>query len=241
VVELLRVGGSVVDLAGAVADATEIELDRAKGDPGLGYTTWLLTQLPLAARMPNFSARLGELGFERGAEQSVFSLVASFSKAVDRNLADRDRTDLGELARQASTESLFSFVASGAPSLFGSTADDVQRELAHLATKERFSGLARDFFARLTFKILEYYISRELPKHVGPTKAIASIDGQITFRLALEKHCHEASAIVQEFVGGWFSKSNWQGTLSPTTAQNFADYALKKLRDELRARRADDA
>jgi hypothetical protein len=241
VVEPLRVGGSVVDLAGAVADAAEMELDRANGDPGLGYTIWLLTQLPLAARMPNFSARLAELGFDRAAEQSVFSLVASFSKAVDRNLADRDRTDLGELARQAATESVFSFVGSGTPLLFGSTADDVQRELAHLATKECFSGLARDFFARLTFKTLEYYISRELPKHVGPEKAVASIDAQIAFRLAIEKHCFEASAIVQEFAGGWFSKSNFQGTLSPTTAQNFADYALKKMRDELRGRRAGDA
>jgi hypothetical protein len=182
---------------------------------------------------------LVELGFDDGAEQSVFSLVAGFSKAVDRNLVGRaNRTDLGELARQAGAETVSAFVGSGTPSLFGSTADDVQRELARLATKQGFSGLAREFFTRLTLKTLEYYLSRELPKHVGPGKALPSIDGQIAFRLALEKHCREASAIMQEFAGGWFSKSNWQGTLSPATAQNFADYALKKLCDELRARRA---
>jgi hypothetical protein len=60
-------------------------------------------------------------------------------------------------------------------------------------------------------------------------------------RSALEKHCHEAAVIVQEFAGGWFAKNNYQGTLNPTTAQNFADYALKKMCDELRARRAADA
>jgi hypothetical protein len=241
VVELLRVGGSVADLAGAAAEAAEIELNRAKGDPGFGYTIWLLTQVPLAARAPNFPARLVELGFDPGAEQSIFSLVAGFSKAVDRNSARRaDRTDLGELARQAAAESLSYFVGSGTPSLFDSTAQDVQRELAHLATRHGFAGLARDFFARLTFKTLDYYVSRELPKHVGPGKAVASIDGQIAFRRALEKHCREASVIVQEFAGGWFSKSNYRNTLKPTTAQNFADYALKKMHDELRARRASD-
>ena len=67
-----------------------------------------------------------------------------------------------------------------------------------------------------------------------------SIDAQIAFRLALEKHCHEAAAIVQEFAGGWFAKNNYEKTLNPATAQNFADYALKKMRDELLARRAAD-
>jgi len=241
VVRLLRVGGSIADLAGATAKAAETELDNAKGDPGLGYTVWLLTQLPIAARTPHFAAKLVELGFDPGAEQSVLSLVAGFSNAVDRHVAGlADRTDLGELARQAASESLSAFVSGSMPSLFGSTVDDVQREVAHLATKKRFADLARDFFARLTFKTLEYYISRELPKHIGPDKAITSVDGEIAFRAALEQHCHEASLIVQEFAGGWFSKSNFRGTLNPDTAQKFADFALKKVRDELRARRAED-
>jgi hypothetical protein len=241
VVELLRVGGSIADLAGATAQAAEMELGRAKGDPAVGYTIWLLTQLPLAAQSLHFAARLTELGFDPGAGQSALSLVASFSRAVDRNVGRRtDRTDLGELARQAAAESLSLFVGSGTPSLFGSTADDVQRELGYLGTKKCFANLARDFFARLTLKTIEYYISRELPKHVGPGKAITSIDDQIAFRVALEKHCHEAAVIVQEFAGGWFAKNQYQGTLNPATAQNFADYALKKMLDELRARRAAD-
>ena len=114
----------------------------------------------------------------------------------------------------------------------------MQRELGRLATKDRFAQLARDFFARLTQKILEYYISRELPNHVGPGKALQTIDGQIEFRDALERHCREAALIVEEFAGGWYSKSNFQGTLNPATAQGFADYALKKMRDELRKRRS---
>ena len=92
VVELLRVGGGVSQLAAATARAAETELQSAKGDPALAYTVWLLTQLPLAARSPQFAARLGELGFDGGAEQSVLRLVAGFSVAVDRNVARSHRS-----------------------------------------------------------------------------------------------------------------------------------------------------
>ena len=64
------------------------------------------------------------------------------------------------------------------------------------------------------------------------------MDSQIEFRGALERHCREAALIVEAFAGGWYSKSNYQGTLNPSTAQGFTDYALKKLADELRKRRA---
>jgi hypothetical protein len=75
---------------------------------------------------------------------------------------------------------------------------------------------------------------------VGPNSPIPSIDRQIQFRAALEKHCREAALIVEEFAGGWYSRSNFRGTLTPDSTQAFADYALKKMRDELRARRAAD-
>jgi hypothetical protein len=47
--------------------------------------------------------------------------------------------------------------------------------------------------------------------------------------------------IVESFAGGWFSKANYTGRLTRQATQSFTDYALKKIRDELRARREDDA
>jgi hypothetical protein len=239
VVGLLRAGGSIGQLAAETAHAAENELQSAKGDPALAYSVWLLTQLPLAARSQQFRERLVELGFDANAGQSVLTLVAGLSLAIDRNIAGKsDRTDLGELARQAAAESLSSAVGPSTQSLFGASADDVRRELGRLATKDRFARLASDFFARLTQKTLEYYLSRELPNHIGPDKTLETIDRQIGFRVALERHCREAALIVEEFAGGWYSKGNFQGTLNPVTAQGFTDYALKKMRDELRKRRS---
>lgn len=237
VVELLKAGGDVGALADATAHAAEGELDNARGDPGLKYTVWLLAQLPLAARSDQFRERLGELGFDPGAEQSPLALVAGFAQAVERQVSGQaGRTDFGELARSAAAESLFALIGQGTGSLFGTSADDMKRELAKLATQRQFAGLARDFFARLTLKTLEYYISRALPNHVGANRSLPSFDGQIAFRQNLERHCREASLIVEDFAGGWFSKNNYQGTLSEAATQGLTDYALKKMRDELRKR-----
>jgi hypothetical protein len=222
IVQLLRFGGPSAELADATAHAAEKELEGAKGDPALVQAVWLLTQLPLAARSSQFAARLVELGLEGGTERSLLDLISSFSRAIDRHVESSiaPRTDLGELARQAAT--------------------DVKLELARLGSKAGFALLAREFFARLTQKFLEYYVSRELPQHVGPGKFVPTIESQIEFRRALETHCWEASFIVEQFAGGWFSKANYLGRLTPNATQNFVDYALKKVRDELRARRVRD-
>jgi hypothetical protein len=240
VVALLKESADVAELAAAVATAAEDDLISARGDPGLASTVWLLTQLPLAARTDRFGVELTALGFAPGSEASLLDIVTGFPSAVESQITGvAGRTDLGVLARQAATESLTTLVGAQMPGLFGATADDLKTELAKFASKDRFALLARDFFARLTHKTLDYYLSRVLANHLGPGRPLASISEHSQFQAALKLHCREASLIVEQFAGGWFSKANYQGRLTRETAQNFSDYALKKMRDELRARRAD--
>jgi len=242
IVRLLDEGAGVSELADAVAVAAESEIIAARGDPVLASTVWLLTQLPLAAQSDRFSAELTALGFPLGSDASLINIVAGFSSAVTSPLIDPGgRTDLGPLALQAAAEALSTLVGSGMPSLFGTSSEDVRIELAKFATKNRFAALARDFFARLTHKTLDYYISRELANHVGPARGFASLEQSDRFRAALEAHCRDVAVIVESFAGGWFSKANYTGRLTRQATQNFTDYALKKIRDELRARRAGDA
>lgn len=237
VVGLLRRGADVHGLAAAVAGAAEEQLLLARGDPVLGHTLWLLTQIPLAARTNRFGAELRALGFSPGSEQSLLMLVTGFSRAVDSQIGESgNRTDLGELARQAASESLSTLVGRQLPSLFSPGSDDVRIEIAKFATKDRFAILARDFFTRLTQKTLDYYVSRILSDHVGPDRTIETLEQQSQFKAALEKHCRESSVIVEQFAGGWFSKARFEGKLTRESSQRFADYALKKMRDELRAR-----
>lgn len=241
VVKLLEDGGPVDELIKATVFAAEHELDASDHDPAFVYTVWLLSQLPLAASSGNFEGRLTVLGFPAESARSLQSLVAAFSDAVNAHVAKSSkRTDLGELARLAASESLSTVIGAALPSLFDASAEDLKTELGRYDTRTKFAGLARDFFARLTHKTLEYYLSREFPKHIGPNKAYRSVSDQIAFQRALDDHCFAAAAIVERFAGGWFGKAHYRGEITPDQARNFASYALTKMRRELGRRRSSD-
>jgi hypothetical protein len=119
---------------------------------------------------------------------------------------------------------------------------DVQQALAKLGTSARFSIVARDFFSRLTSRSLGYFLSRELSKHVGPSKRFAAVGDHSEFNAALDLHCREASRIIAEFSGGWYGKALQQARqITRDEAKRFAHIAFKKLRAELRKRRGADA
>jgi hypothetical protein len=114
----------------------------------------------------------------------------------------------------------------------------VQRAIGRLAGGDRFAALAREFFARLTQRILDYYLSRELSNHIGAGQRFADDRERSQFDQALDRHCREASRIVEEFAGGWYGKNVYQGDgLTPDDVRRFAPVAFTKIRAELRKRR----
>jgi hypothetical protein len=131
-------------------------------------------------------------------------LAAAFSAAVDHHeLLHGGRKDLGEMAQMAAVESLVAMIGPLLPSLFRPSSDEVHRAVGRFASGDRFSILAREFFARLTPRSLGYYLSRELSSHVGPDRRFSN-DGQRTlFDDALDRHCRDASRIDETFAGGW--------------------------------------
>jgi hypothetical protein len=243
VVSLIAVGADVEPIAAASADAAEHGLERASQDEGLAHAFWLLTQIPQAARHYNFSERLWELGLTGlSSRPTLFEIVAAFTRAIDGHVRERGkRTDLGEMAQHAASDTLASLAGRDLPSLFAPTASDVQRALAKLGTSDRFSIVARDFFSRLTSRSLGYFLSRELSKHVGPNKRFAAVGDHSDFTDALDLHCRQASRIIKEFSGGWYGKILQQEKqISQDDARDFAHVAFKKLRAELRVRRDAD-
>jgi hypothetical protein len=101
--------------------------------------------------------------------------------------------------------------------------------------------LARDFFARVVRRQLNYFLSRELSQHVGVNARFQTIREHREFEEALDLHCREASRIIKEFSGEWFSKNTYQGGIDEVKAGRFAHVAFQKLREELRHRRGANA
>ena len=239
VVDELRLGADIDAVAASAADAAEASLQGASNDPAFLHAFWLLTQIPLAARGPDFADDLRRLGLQAPDQPSLMDVVAAISGAVDRYARDRGgRTDLGEMAQMAAVESLTALVGPNLPSLFEPSPGEVQRAIGRLAGGDRFSALAREFFARLTQRSLDYYLSRELSKHIGAGERFRDDAARSQFDDALDLHCREASRIVEAFAGGWYGKNVYQGDgLTLDAIRRFAPVAFKKIRTELRKRR----
>ena len=233
VVGLIGGGADTPEIAAATLDASKRGLVEADQDPGLVYSVWLLTQIPLAAREKDFGSGLRRTGLEVSGNPTLLEIVGAFTKAVDEHLGKHGgRTDLGEIAQLAAAECLTALGAERSRSLFGTTPEDVQRAFRGLSTTKNFGLLSKEFFARLSRRYLNYFLSRELSNHVGRNGRFSNIDQHTEFQDALAIHCTQAARIVEDFSGGWFSKANFEGGITHRETARFVHAALKKLRNE---------
>jgi hypothetical protein len=226
-------------LATATTNAAAAGLKSAANDHGVVESYWLLMRLPLAARAADFAATLGQCGVSVSDAPGLLEVVTAFTAAVDARMPDgRGRTDLGEMAQTAAAETLTAVVGGRTRGLFGTAPEDVRREFAALATARQFGTLARQFFTRFSFKCLNYFLSKALPDEVGPGKRFRTVAEQAKFTDALQTHCHEATRVVGQFAGAWFSKERFHaaGDITRAKAQAFLGHAMTKLTGEFRNR-----
>jgi hypothetical protein len=240
VIRLLDSPASLDNIAEAAARASENDLRRASADPNLQFVTQLLVKLPLLARAPGFEAEMAALGVGPDALGSVTGLLVGLNDIItQQSFAEGGSSDAGELARAALIESLSVQLQDKLPSLFEPTGAEIRNALASFSSGHNFATLARDFFARLTYRSLDYYLSRELANHTGVDKRFADDADRVAFERALSQHTYEASRIVEEFAGGWYGKTIWkEQNLNQGKINDFTRYAFKKMRSELGRRRA---
>lgn len=236
VVVLIAEGAQIPQIAKATIIATEKALGLAIQDKGLIETVWLLMKLPLAAQGDDFVQELRSVGLIVPNSPCFMEIVSAFSEAIDRTMTNNGgRTDLGEMAQMAAVETMTLHIGTYTPSLFGTASEDAQNAFSKFSTNKQFSFIARKFFARLTFKCLEYFLSRIIYHHVGKDRRFQTLNQISEFRNALETHSQEASKIVGEFSGGWFSKTNWKkGEISRQDTAKFIHVAMKKIVAELK-------
>src|SRR5262245_9375237 len=130
IVALLERNATVDAVAAQAANAAEEDLAAGATDPGFIRTCWLLAQIPLAARGPNFADALRDVGLEVGPLPDLFEISSAFSETVDRFVeGTRGHTDFGEMAQLAAAESISAVASRYLPSLFGASADDTQRAI----------------------------------------------------------------------------------------------------------------
>lgn len=171
VVQAIGERASIQKVATATLSASKRGLEGASQDIGLRYSMWLLTQVAQASRQSDFISSLRQLGLSVPDEPTFHDIVGCFSDAVDERLRHKGvRTDLGEMAQLAAVESLTKMCATQLDTFFDTTAEDVKASIRQFSTTRGFSQLSHEFFSRLIFRYMSYFLSRELSNHVGANR-----------------------------------------------------------------------
>ena len=101
------------------------------------------------------------------------------------------------MAQLAAAESLSAVASLYLPSLFGASADDVQRAIGRLGKRPIVWRAGARLFSRLTRRHLDYFLSRELANHIGKGRRFDTVADRADFDAAMEVHCREAARIVR--------------------------------------------
>jgi len=222
-------------IAAQTLKAAKATLARASDDAGVRYTFYLLTQLALASRNPDWEGALSQHGIVLSEQSSVFHLTAQVQGAIDRYIdaTTVGATDLSEMAQQAVGEALTSLLAAHTPSIFDDADNkNLRIALRPLSTKRGFGQLGQRFFARFVARFLNFHLSRATAAGLGAPR-LQNL-GQIgEFNGALADHCEESARIVRDFCGDWYSKTEYEKGIDLANSSRFLAVAVKKLRSEL--------
>lgn len=240
VVALLEDGASLESIARSAVEASKRDLSSASTDPLFQFVSRILVELPLMARSPDYVQYLNGLGISERDAATATGLLAGIAGAVDATgRKTPTKSDIGGMAKEALLESLSNQMSDRLPSLFEPTAQEVRRAVASFASGQSFAALARDFFARQTYRSLDYYLSRELANHTGSGKRFTNDAARVSFQAALAQHTFEASKIVESYASGWYGKTIWRDSnLNQEAINRFTSYSFKKMRSELAKREA---
>jgi hypothetical protein len=222
-------------IAGQTIRAARATLAKASDDAGVRYTFYLLTQLALASRHPDWWAALQEHGIVLSDQSSVFELTAELQGAIDRYISRTavGATDLSEMAQQAVGEALTSLLAAYTPSLFeDADSKGLKNALRALSTKKGFGQLGQRFFARFVARFLNFHLSRATASGLG-TSRLQNLGNIGEFNEALATHCEESARIVRDFCSDWYSKTEYEQGIDLENSSRFLAVAVKKLRSEL--------
>ncbi len=232
VVEAFEAGAGAAQVARESLEAAARRLARAADDAVLADAVRLMMLLPIAANSDDFAGALRGVGVDVPDGPDFCDVLAAVSERLDGvTPAGRGRTDVGEMAQAALTETLAVSVGGTLKGLFDAGPEEVRRAFASQGTVANFGALAAGFFARFTQKVLHYFLSRELPEHVGPGGRFAGVADLEAFNRDLDVQCRETAAVVERFSGEWFSRERHQrgGEIDPGRAAEFAHGAFAKL------------
>ncbi|HEU5071151.1 MAG TPA: hypothetical protein VFV96_12165 [Verrucomicrobiae bacterium] len=240
--EIISGGADAAKVANETLKAAEKAFAWVQENTGFREAVRLLTQMAVAAGKRDPLMHLAAAGVAIPEGGSMVDVALGVSEALDVRMDEaRDRSDFGEVAQRALASAVTGYLEERMGGLFEPAREEMGAALKDLRKPGVFASVFRSFAANMTYETLDYFLSRELPTHLGHEYQTANQKAQ--FEQALRTHCQESSSIVEKYAEEWFSKHLYEegGEISAKSAEGFGWYGMQKMRAELKARAKDDA
>lgn len=236
VVQLLGSDSSdVSSIAKATAKSAQKAFSALNTDIGIQLGFWLLTQLTLKSKDKDFIQKLRDTGIEVSANvDNQYSFIAEISQYLKKEIKSSGRDNLfSEIARLSLVSILNTLFSRQTPGLFGSSIDDFKDVLKESSKKKNFASLSRDYFAEILSRSMNYFLSKETYNHISGDLKFKNINDNIDFDNAVKQYCSQTAKIVEEFSGGWYTKTEYEKGIGRKEAEGFVYHAMNKICKEL--------
>jgi len=231
VIALLENDAEISELTDASFYASLTALKRVPSDRGFLGVLNQIVELATVSREKDIAGALNQAGFNSEAQASSIGFLSVIAtQLTDKINQTYPRSDVGKIARDAFLEALTKQVLSKTGTLFGGTEN--AKTLTVPFRGDRFKVLMHEFYAGFTSRYLSYYLSRELPHHVGSGKRFSNIDEHSEFNKQFDLYCRQTVRIVDEFTPGWIGKAIYKKEADSKAVGRYAYAAFKKLTEE---------
>jgi len=201
VVALLEEGAELSSIVQASLHAADAGLRQIPNDPGFCSVLTNVFQFVDAVRSEEVTQALWEKGYKVESKASVLDYLSSLGTKIDRDLSHKFiRSDVSEICQDAFTETLLNRTTANLPSLFESSSEQVHKSLKQSLSGKNFSGLMHDFFTTFTHRYLQYYLSRELPRHIGSGGYFDNLESHVIFNDALNLFVRQSVRIADLYL-----------------------------------------
>lgn len=235
VVGILQGGGSAPQIARAVMDAAKEGLVDAEHSKGLIEATYLLMQLPIAARSADPVQALCDAGIPVDKNFDLPGLLGGLAAAMHGAFPlNQGKDDVGEIARRALHQTVGNLVATRAERLDGITQQSMLDEFHKMGTEKQFGIVGKSFFGHFMDGYVKQYLDRALLNEVGGDGRFRTIERADRFSDAVTTHCREMAELFRDYSGGWFMKHKFEngGAIDRQQVGGFLWKAMDKMRKE---------
>ena len=224
--------GEVDELASLTLENVRSRLAGMYSDTGVVAAFEFLIGLSLSASGAVDRDSLGHLAVDFDSNPSPLKLANILATWVDTH---RQSGEYAEIARKAAVEAIAGWSEQKSSQLTFAGQHEQAVDVWRAASDGRgFCEVARLFFASLTERYLNYFISREASSQVF------NMDDRERLARRLHDHAHEISLhafetakITQSFAAGWFNRYARDKLPSREDTRRFLAVSMEKMQEEL--------